>query len=242
MYKEILGDYPHYRCEECLVPLNFTPEDYNSDYYNKGIMELEWGGGKILPKWSSSLEDDNFYHIFVGHDIFTDEGEARFANFLHDLVGHAKDALEMNRVRYLYQIYFLTGLIQKKATEILYREFPVPEKKYERRGFYIKEAYVPSWAGPHFVIKHCSFYTMIFILDYRLMDEYYKNNRELDEGHRYKLYIGDADDTFIEWETDDVNVLLNAYEILIDPTIILLDAMELCESILPPESYANAYP
>lgn len=219
--------------KEYLLPVCFTDEDYNNLTYNSAVLECLGNGGRI--SLDSITDKEGFYQIFIGNAIFTKEGEEAFVKLLKNLVSEEhNDSRYRSSTHYEYQMYFLRGEIQKKATEILRREFPVPQEEYNNNPIipYLREDFIPSWDSCYYGCKYEYFYTHLFILDYQHFVNLYGENSQYAKGKRYKLYVSDSDDTMNEWFNNDVNVLLQAYDILTDPTIVLRDAMDLCGDIL----------
>lgn len=181
----------------------FEPEDWNTPQVFNNIFE----------EASFPLKDSDEISLYVGHRILTPEGESEFINLLNEIVSKNID----------YSIHFLKGEFQKKATEVLYKTYPPPALGNYHVP-YVREAYIPTWESWFYGCKYNHFYTYVFVLDYNSFTEKY-NWHPPEKGSRFKLYLSDADDTEMEYYSDDVSSLIWAFDILTNDTTTLREAL-----------------
>jgi hypothetical protein len=183
----------------------FEPEDWNTPQIFNNIFE----------EASVPLKDSDNISLYIGHRILTPEGEIEFINLLHEIVNK-----NIN-----YNIHFLKGEPQKKATELLYKTYPPPALNNVPMK-YVREAYIPTWESWFYSCKYNHFYTYVFILDYNFLTEKYKWDPPK-KGFRFKLYLSDADDTEMEYYSDELNSLMEAFDILTSDNLKLRDSLNL---------------
>lgn len=175
-------------------------------------------GGKVQVDYrNKKFEQYNFY---VGNEIFHDKGRREFEDclkYFHDLTSDS--------ILIYYTFNFLSGDIQRKATQILHSLYPPPDIGSLDNTLVKIRSYEPVWNNKSLGQRYDTFYSRFTIYDndklcYLLFDQMIV----VDE-YRYQLEISISTDEIYNYYTEDIELILSIYFSLTDDTITYSDAL-----------------
>jgi hypothetical protein len=183
--------------------------------------DKDWAGpfgGKVhIDYRNKKFEQYNFY---VGNEIFNDKGQREFEDCLKYLHDQTDDS---NLIYYTFN--FLSGDIQRKATQILYTLYPPSDIESLNNTLVEIRSYVPVWNNKSVGQKYNTFYSRFTIYDndklyYPIFDQMFV----VDE-YRYQLEISISTDEICSYYTEDLELALSIYYTLTDDTLTYHDAL-----------------